>query len=171
MSYPAYVLPNATGITIAFGPFPQQPLPAVYLCSKADAQIIADSLGGVLTNPATDSSLGIHIGGLDPNSPFQPWWVTHIATPSFAGPSVAIMYAANSVNGGGVGNPGKWDSGKWVPTAPPPPPPPPPVDSSNDANAFAQMLGVGQGFGPVQQASIANIERLVVAIGKTLGIS
>lgn len=57
---------------------------------------------------------------------------------SWAEAWLRAMFDVNGVNGGGIGNPGKFEMlpvpgspretiPQWVPTAPPPPPPPPPA--------------------------------------------
>lgn len=179
MSYPTYTPPTGGPVTMAFGAGPSQPIPAGYLCHESDAQLIASAFGGTLVNAAATPGLSLHFDGLDHASDVQPWWIAGIASPGFAGPEVQIMWGPNAINGGGVGNPGAWSNPAggnphWLPTAPPPPPvaTTPPVDHSGDAAAFLAALTTGgQGLSADQAKSLANIERLVIAVAKVLGIS
>lgn len=179
MSYPTYTPPAQGAVTMAFGAGPAQPIPAGYLCHESDAQLVASAFGGTLVNAATTPSLSLRFEGLDSGSDVQPWWIAGIPSPGFAGPEVQIMWGPNAINGGGIGNPGAWSnpSGgnpKWLPTAPPVvvPPSVPPADHSGDAAAFLAALTTGgQGLSAAQAASLANIERLMIAVAKVLGIS
>lgn len=118
MTLPAYVTPP-TSITWVSGNL----LPPQYLCTLPDAQIVARETGGVLANGVDFfKSFGIHFIGLLASDSLQPYVITLNGSTNFVGPSVVEMYAANEVNGGGVGNQGSFQqiSGqwKWVPVAP-----------------------------------------------------
>lgn len=168
MSYPTYTLPSNAGITFSFGGGSQQPFPAAALCSKADAQMIQKSFGGTLVNAALTPSLGMTFINVSPTASAQPWYLTDLASPGFAGYLVAQQYAANNVNGGGVGNPGAWtgigSNPRWVPTAPPVVVPPP-ATNAGDAAAFAHAMGVGD------SPTLADIHRLMIALASKFGIS
>lgn len=127
------------------------PVPPQYLSLKEDAQKVADGVEGVLSN-AVDLFKGTPMAFvLDAADPRQPWIVTLNGSWSFAGLSILDpvsntgMYAPNTVNGGGIGNPGSFKQNQvtklfsWTPVAPPPPPPPPaPVHTGpSDADVFA----------------------------------
>lgn len=151
MTLPAYVVPP-TSITWVSG----NPLPSQYLCSQADAQLVAKETGGILANGADFfKSFGIQFTGLLPTDKLQPWVITLDGTTNFVGPTVVTMWAANEVNGGGVGNQGslqkvngQW---KWVPIAPviitiP-------TDSSGDLAGFLAAMNLNS-ISPVDQEII-----------------
>lgn len=157
MSYQKYDPPSVAGITWASGPGTLQPLPEGYLASEADARLIFDDVekaigkgnAGELVNAAVTPWLNMRFRGLDPASPYQPWWVT--GTDTFprgpVGPAVGLRY----VNG--VGAPGHWEgigtgNTRWVPDpAPAPAPPPQPTGgeaggawpAASDASAMVKM--------------------------------
>lgn len=105
-TYPVYT-PAATKATWMGG----APLPAQYLCSQSDAQLVATAVGGTLANGVdTYRRLGV-LFGLDTSDPRQPWVISVDGTTQFAGPMVVAMYA------NGIGAPGSFvkdpTSGTW----------------------------------------------------------
>ena len=141
MSYPAYTIaPTKATWENGF------PLPPQYLSLEADAQALATAVGGTLQNGVDYfKSFGIAFT-LDPADPRQPWMVTINGIPSFAGISIAQQNGPNSINGGGVGNPGKWvedpttKAWAWQASAPPPPPAST-AGNPNDASVWANLQG------------------------------
>lgn len=140
MTLPPYETPP-TSITWVSG----NGLPPQYLCSFADAQLVAKETGGVLTNGVDFfKSFGIKFVNLLPTDALQPWVETLNGNTNFVGPDVVDMYAANDVNGGGIGNQGSFQqvSGqwKWVPVAPVVIAVP--VDSSADLAGYLAAMGL-----------------------------
>jgi len=171
MTYPPYEIPPVTGISFASGAGTLQPLQPgdARLCTEEDAKIIQSYTGGELTNAATDSSLNMRFDGLDPASPYQPWYIKGINATGFVGPAVAVMYAK------GKGHPGTWvgigSNPRWVPTIDAPLPPPPSVSNPGDAAAWAALQGAGQGYLSSDRDVLNDIRRLLVAMAKAQGIS
>jgi hypothetical protein len=108
ITYPAYVLPDATGVTWATNvQFSAEPLPAQNLCTLADAQNLAAMIPGskIISGQAAFPGGTFLLNGAPypSTAAAQPWW---IILPSgvggFAGIAVAAMYA------NGVGAPCKW---------------------------------------------------------------
>ena len=181
--YQPYTIPSVAGILFASGANTPQPLQNgdARLCSQADAEVMMAAFAaagspGTLVNAATDPTLGFVYEGLDPTSPYQPWYIKGIAFPGLLGYAVAIMWGANTVNGGGIGNPGSWTglgtgNVRYLPQAPAPAPPPPAAGSNNDAASWAATQGAGQGFNATDELTLNDIRRLVVALAKLQGIS
>lgn len=178
MPYPTYHSPSVTGITYAPAGGIQQPLPPDSLCSYDDALLIQKAFGGFLTNAASTAALGFTFSGLDPASPSQPWYLEGFPAGSgFVGVKVAAMYAANTVNGGGVGNPGVWENLNttpvWVPTAPvvvaEAAPLPPGTNIFGSLGAPGTITGVS--LTAAQAASLAHCEALLVALAGVFHLS
>ena len=162
MTLPPYTPPPVTGITFSSGTAQPQALPPNSLCTRANAMIVQKFLGGTLVNAQDYPALNMNFVGLDPASPNQPWYLIDVPNPGFVGPDVVTMYAANDVNGGGIGNKGTLavQDGKvvWTPTSPTPPAPAPKPDSSGDAAAFLEAQGGG---GPTLAQVSAKLDRIL----------
>jgi len=178
MSYPAYTVPDATGIQWRTGQGTLQDFPGQYLSTEAQAQAVVAATGGKLVNAALEAVPGVaQISGVAPDAPYQPWWVVgggpagNITGP--IGPAVQMQSAYNPINGGGVGNPGNWTgigtpNLKWVPTVVAPVPPVP-IDSSGDPASYFGALDGTDAAAAIAYAK--DTHRLVVALAKAQGIS
>lgn len=183
--YAPYLIPSVAGISFASGggaPQPLQPGDA-RLCLLAYAIAAQHALGlaGMIVNAATTPLLNMSFPGLDPASPYQPYVLVVVVdgTADFLGYRVAQMYGPNPVNGGGIGAPGAFVNGNWVPTPIPPAPTPAPAPgNSSDAATWAQTQGVpgtpgnppvggsgpGGSLSPQQAAQLTHIENMTIAM-------
>lgn len=161
MTLPAYVVPTTT-VTWMSG----NPLPPQYLCSQADAQLVAKETGGVLSNGVDFfKSFGIIFVGVNPTDALQPWVITLNGSTNFAGPSIVQMYAANSINGGGIGNQGSFqnENGQWnwVPVAPAPAPPTSTTVANTPELIYQMMTGSGS---PIEQQILQILEQILAKV-------
>lgn len=144
---PAYTPPPVTGIAFSSGTGSPQPLPPNSLCSKADALLVQAALGGTLVNAADYPALNMNFFNLNLSNVAQPWYLIGIPNPGFVGPIVALMYAPNNINGGGIGNPGSLVSSNgqvaWDPTAPAPTPPVPSASATPTSFMGVSLDGSG----------------------------
>ena len=178
--YGPYTIPPVAGISFASGGAAPQPLQTgdARLCLLAYAIAAQQALGlaGMIVNAATTPSLGMSFPGLDPASPYQPFVLVVAGStnpPDFLGYRVAQMYGPNSINGGGIGNPGAFVNGNWVPT--PIPGTPAPASTGGDASGvFYQMqsapspnapaAGAGGGLTTAQDTRLTHIETMLEAL-------
>lgn len=177
--YAPYVIPPVVGISFASGGAAPQPLQTgdARLCLLAYAIAAQQALGlaGMIVNAATTPSLGMSFPGLDPSSQFQPFVLVVPGSanpPDFLGYRVAQMYGPNSINGGGVGNPGAFVNGNWAPT-PIPASAVPPSTGGDASSLFYQMetapgpnapAAGGSGLTAAQDARLTHIENMTVAM-------
>jgi hypothetical protein len=174
-----YTVPPVTGISFSANGGAAQPLQAgdARLCLMAYAIAAQQALGiaGIIVDASTTPSLGMSFPGLDPASQYRPFVLIvpgSSATPDFLGYRVAQMYGPNSINGGGIGNPGAFANGSWVPTPIPAAPAPAPASSAGDPAAFYQAQnpsapsasGGGAGLTTAQSAQLTHIENMSIAM-------
>lgn len=183
-AYPAYSVVPVNGASLQLGvapPTPVQPNDQRW-CTLADANVILKVFTdlGVADAQILDASVatinGEHFINVDPASPARPYYLTSSKVTGPVGPALWIQYGPNNTNGGGRGNPGNWigvltGNPQWVPisTGIASTPVAQPVDSSGDANAFAGAQGVT--FANAMATSIANTERLVIALAAKQNIT
>lgn len=174
--FAAYTIPPVTGISFALGNSAPQPLQAgdarLCLLAYAIAAQQALGLGGMIVNAATTPSLGFSFPGLDPASPYQPYYLILPTGSDFLGYRVAQMYGPNPINGGGIGAPGAFVNLTWTPTPIPPSAVLPPASNSGDAQAFLNVLtggtpapaAGGGAFPAAQAAQLTHVENMMVAM-------